>query len=81
MTIDWREHIHSDPDILVGKPVVKGTRLSAEFILGLFSAGWSQEQVLENYPALTPQKIRAIFAFATECLKDEAIYGIYSMGP
>ena len=41
MTMNWETYIHSDPDILVGKPVVKGTRLSVEFILGLLSAGWT----------------------------------------
>jgi|GEM_PF-153538 len=62
--MDWREHIHSDPEILRGKPVVKGTRLSVDFILGLFAAGWTEKQVLENYPLLTPEKLRAVLAFA-----------------
>ncbi|MGB9592048.1 MAG: DUF433 domain-containing protein [Candidatus Kryptoniota bacterium] len=44
--MDWRKFIHSDPEILLGKPVVKGTRLSVEFILGLFSEGWSEQQIL-----------------------------------
>ena len=51
--IDWRKFIHSDPAVLLGKPVVKGTRLSVEFILGLYSEGWAEQQILENYPALT----------------------------
>jgi Protein of unknown function (DUF433) len=50
--MDWKTYIHSDPKILLGKPVVKGTRLSVEFILGLFSEGWTEQQVLENYPTL-----------------------------
>ncbi|MBI5187504.1 MAG: DUF433 domain-containing protein, partial [Nitrospirae bacterium] len=49
MDIYWRKFIHSDPEILLGKPVVKGTRLSVEFILGLFAEGWTEQQVLENY--------------------------------
>src|SRR5436190_22592101 len=53
--LDWRQYIHSDPAILTGKPVVKGTRLGAEFLLGLFAAGWNQEQILESYPSLTPE--------------------------
>jgi uncharacterized protein (DUF433 family) len=61
-----QEYIHSDTRILSGKPVVRGTRLSVEFILGLFASGWSQEQVLRNYPTLTPQSIQAVFAFAAE---------------
>ena len=42
----WQEYIHSDPDILIGKPVVKGTRLSIDFILRLFGNGWTMSQVL-----------------------------------
>ena len=59
--MDWREYIHSDTEVLLGKPVVKGTRLSVEFLLGLFAAGWTEKQVLDNYPTLTPQSLRALF--------------------
>lgn len=72
--LDWRIHIHSDPEILLGKPVVKGTRLSVDFLLGLFGTGWTESQVLENYPALTPEALRAVFAFAAECLREETLY-------
>jgi uncharacterized protein (DUF433 family) len=74
--IDWRRFIHSDPDILVGKPVVRGTRLSVEFILGLFAEGWTEKRVLENYPALTKESLRAIFAFTTDCMREEVMYPI-----
>ena len=66
LPIDWRDHIHQEPAILVGKPVVKGTRLSVEFILERYGAGWNGAQVLENYPPLTPEAIRAVFAFASD---------------
>lgn len=46
--MDWRQYIHADPKILVRKPVVKGTRLSVEFLLGLSGAGWTEELVLES---------------------------------
>jgi uncharacterized protein (DUF433 family) len=72
--MDWRDHIHSDPDILVGKPVVKGTRLAVAFLLDLLGSGWSPEQILANYPTLTPQALQAVFAFAAESLKDESLY-------
>jgi len=64
--MNWREYIHSDAEVLLGKPVVKGTRLSVEFLISLFAAGWTEKQVLDNYPTLTPQSLRAAFAFATE---------------
>ena len=76
MDIDWRKFIHSDPEVLVGKPVVKGTRLSVEFILGLFAEGWSEQQVLENYPTLTKESLRAVFAFVTDCMREESLYPI-----
>jgi uncharacterized protein (DUF433 family) len=74
--MDWRTYIHSDPDILVGKPVVRGTRLAVEFILRLFANGWTEQQVLENYPTLTPDAIKAVFAFAVECMSDQSLYSI-----
>ncbi len=56
--MNWETYIHSDPDILVGKPVIKGTRLSVEFILGLLSAGWTEQQIFENYPTLNQNSLR-----------------------
>jgi uncharacterized protein (DUF433 family) len=72
--MDWREHIAADVQVLSGKPVVRGTRLSVDFVLGLFAAGWSEQQVLGNYPALTPEALRAVFAFAAESLRDDVLY-------
>ena len=74
--INWKKYIHSDPEILLGKPVVKGTRLSVEFILGLFAEGWTEQQVIENYPTLTKESLRAVFAFTTECMREESLYAI-----
>jgi uncharacterized protein (DUF433 family) len=74
--MDWRDYIHSDPEILLGKPVVKGTRLAVEFLLSLFATGWTQEQVLENYPSLTVEAIRAVFAFAAESTQHESLYSL-----
>jgi uncharacterized protein (DUF433 family) len=66
MNTNWRDYIHADPEILAGKPVVKGTRLAVEFLLGLLGSGWTQEQILSNYPTLTPEALQAVFAFPTE---------------
>ncbi len=76
--IDWKKYIHSDPEILLGKPVVKGTRLSVEFILGLFAEGWTEQQILENYPTLTRERLRAVFAFTKDCMREESLYAIPS---
>lgn len=72
--MDWKDFIHSDPQIMTGKPIIKGTRLSVDFILRLFAAGWSAEQVIESYPTITAEAIKAIFAFSAECMEKEAIY-------
>jgi uncharacterized protein (DUF433 family) len=69
--IDWRRFIHADKSIIAGKPVVKGTRLGAEFILRLFAGGMTTEEVLENYPGLTPEALRAVFSFAAEVVGEE----------
>jgi uncharacterized protein (DUF433 family) len=72
--MDWWLYIHSDSETLNGKPVVKGTRLSVEFLLGLFAAGWTEKQVLENYPTLTKESLRAVFAYAAEGLREDTLY-------
>ncbi len=72
----WRDYIGSDPSILVGKPVILGTRLSVEFLLGLFAEGWTEEAVLESYPQVSREALRAIFAFAQECTRDEQVFAV-----
>lgn len=74
--MNWQERIYSDPEILLGKPVVKGTRLAVDFILGLLAAGWTEQQILENYPTLTREDLRAVFAFAAECMQTEIFYPV-----
>jgi len=63
--MDWRRYITSNPKVLAGKPAIKGTRLSVEFILALMAKGWTEEQLLENYERLKPTHLKAIFAFAS----------------
>ena len=72
--LDWRDYIHSDPAVMVGKPVVRGTRLTVEFVLRLFAAGWSRDEIFENYPALDERSLRAVFAFAAEAMLEESMY-------
>lgn len=69
-----KERIVVDPEILVGKPVIKGTRLAVEFVLELLSQNWSYEEILQNYPQLKKEDIIACLQYATEVLKDEKIY-------
>ena len=64
--MDWRERIVCEPKILMGKPSVKGTRVSVELILGWLSAGWSTDQLLDAYPRITREDILAAIAYARE---------------
>ncbi|CAN5239355.1 hypothetical protein BH20ACI1_BH20ACI1_14490 [soil metagenome] len=72
--IDWRKHIHSDEKILAGKPVVKNTRISVELILELLSNGWTEEMILESYPQLTAEDIKAVFAYLRDCVQQELYF-------
>jgi len=72
----WKDRITLDPAVLVGKPVVKGTRLAVEFIVELMAEGWTEQQIMENYPGLTAEDIRACLAYASESLRAEKIYRV-----
>jgi uncharacterized protein (DUF433 family) len=72
--MDWHKRISVDPKVLVGKPVVKGTRISVEFVVDLLGRGWTQEEVLREYDHLKPQDIQACLAYASDVLKSERVY-------
>jgi uncharacterized protein (DUF433 family) len=63
--MNWQDRIVVDPEILVGKPVVKGTRLALEFIIDLLAQGWTEAEILRNYPGLTREDVRACLAYAS----------------
>ena len=68
--MDWKERITSDKDILLGKPVIKGTRISVEFVLERLANGWTTEKILHAYPHLDPEDLQAVFAWLNDCVKD-----------
>ena len=72
--MNWQSRIIVDPHILVGKPVVRGTRLAVEFIVDLLAQGWSEPEILRNYPGLTPEDIQACLGYASTLLKAEKVY-------
>lgn len=72
--MNWQERIVIDPGVLVGKPVVKGTRLAVEFLIELLAEKWTHEQILANYPQLTEEDIHAALHYAAEALKQEYVY-------
>jgi uncharacterized protein (DUF433 family) len=74
--MDWRKFIQSDPKVMMGKPVVKGTRITVELILEKIASGESFEQIIEAHPRLTVEAIRAAVAFAAESLGAEVVYPV-----
>ncbi len=60
--MDWTEHIVSDNGVLLGKPVIKGTRISVELVLELMADGWTEQQILESYPTINQTQLRAVYA-------------------
>jgi uncharacterized protein (DUF433 family) len=74
--VNWQERIIVDPGILVGKPVVKGTRISVEFVIDLLARGWTHEQILREYDHLTSDDIQACLAYAREILQSERVYPV-----
>ncbi|MDP3728328.1 MAG: DUF433 domain-containing protein [bacterium] len=70
----WEKRICTDPEIMVGKPVIKGTRITIDFIIELLAHGWTQEQILENYPRLKKEDITAALEYSAQALKLETMY-------
>ncbi len=72
--MELQERIVIDPDVLVGKPVIRGTRIAVEFVVDLLAHGWDEAQILENYPGIVREDILACLEYATETLKSERVY-------
>ena len=70
MSMDWRDHIHSDPEVMGGKPVIRGTRITVELVLEYFEDGATVQDILAAYDYLTPEDVRAAIAFARDVLVD-----------
>jgi uncharacterized protein (DUF433 family) len=71
--MNWRDHIELRPDVLVGKPVLKGTRLAVEFVLDMIAAGVPEAEMLANYPRLTHDGILACVAYASDIVRSERV--------
>lgn len=73
-----QEHprIAIDPTVLTGKPVIKGTRLAVEFVIGLLADGWSQAEIIRQYPGVTAEDIAACLAYARDALGAERVYAL-----
>jgi uncharacterized protein (DUF433 family) len=72
--MSYHDRIVVDPDVLAGKPVVNGTRLSVDFLLGLLAQGWAEPEIMRNYPGLEREDLLACWAYAAEALSQERVY-------
>ena len=72
--MNWKDYIVSDNEVLLGKPTVKGTRISVEHIIGVLAQGWNEAQILENYPRLTKESLQAVFSYIQECIQDGLLF-------
>jgi uncharacterized protein (DUF433 family) len=75
MAIRWQDYIEERKDVMMGKPIFKGTRLTVEHILRELGTGMRHEELLENYPTLRPEHLQAAMLYAVDVVAmDEAIY-------
>ena len=75
MLLHWQDYIEERKEVMMGKPVFKGTRLTVEHILQELGAGMSQEEILAGYPQLTPEPRRAARLFSAALVSmDQSIY-------
>lgn len=72
--VNWQDYIGSDPKILLGKPCIKGTRLSVEFIVKLWASEWTEEMIIENYPGITRAHLAAVAAYIHSLIEDGLLF-------
>ncbi|MFW5867298.1 MAG: DUF433 domain-containing protein [Armatimonadota bacterium] len=70
------QRITADPDVMVGKPIIRGTRITVEAILDELAGGVSEREVLEDFPELTPEDVRAAIAFAQDLVSEQRVYQV-----
>lgn len=74
--MDWRDRIGADPKVLVGKPVITGTRIAVELVLDLLAAGYTSEQIRQQYDHLAHEDIQACLAYAREVVSSERMFAV-----
>ena len=72
--MNWQDYIVSDQEVLLGKPTIKGTRISVEHIIGLLAQGWTEMEILENYPRLNQESMQAVFIYVRDCMNDGLLF-------
>lgn len=74
--INLTKHIEINPKILLGKPVIRGTRIPVELVVKLIAQGWKNEEILKEYPALKEDDIRAALFYAEKVLEEEEVFSL-----
>jgi uncharacterized protein (DUF433 family) len=77
--MDWKDRITIDQTVLVGKPVIKGTRIAVEFVIDLLAQGRAEPEILRNYPGLTHEDILACLKYAGETLHAEKVFPLHAV--
>lgn len=72
--MNWKDYIETNPGVSAGKPTIKGTRISVEHIINLLASGWSEKQILDNYPRISKESLQAVFTYIQEFMKDGLIF-------
>ena len=72
--MNWRDRIIVDPNVLVGKPVIKGTRIAVELVVSQMAQGWTEADVLRAYPHITREDLLACLAYAASRIASERVY-------
>jgi uncharacterized protein (DUF433 family) len=74
--MDWQDRIEMKIDVLCGKAVLKGTRLSVDHVVGLLAQGWPEADVLDAYPGLTREDVLACLKYAAEAVANEQLFSV-----
>lgn len=75
MSIKWQDYVEERKDVMLGKPVFKGTRLTVEHVLRQIGSGMTDKELLEQYPTLRPEHLRAAALYAADLVTmDQSIY-------
>lgn len=72
--MDWRKYIETNDEVLAGKPALRGTRISVEHVINLMASGWTEEQIIQNYPRITRENLQAVFSYIQEIIQDGLIF-------
>lgn len=74
--MEYNKHIIRDPQIMLGKPLIKGTRLTVELILRKLAGGYSVENLIESYPQLSKEQIASVFEYVADVIANEEVFEV-----